>query len=390
MADLFLLLPADDGDSALYAWRERGVWQFADELPPQISPSAPVAFIPGTAVTRHRVEITAKRFSEARQAALFAVEDDVAQPVDQLHIALGPDTDGMPGRDVLVASAADMGSWIAYLSARGLGMADLVATHSFLPDGIDAVEGPQEYLVRSAGLNLSLDASLPDEIVRTIAAQPTGAVYGHRLAQILGVTPEGIGLEQRQAWLEWLAEAYERAEADTVISLRQGAFAARRHMSFDGLRRWRPAAALAAAASLLWLASLGLETAAYRSQADNLRAETQRIITAMVPSANGNVDAALTTLRTRQQAGGIALRPTVASAALYSAIGPDSGAEIRSLRYDAATGQLTALVLINSFAEADAIGARLEESGLAVSLGQARQSGDRVLGEFVIGAGGAT
>ena len=53
-------------------------------------------------------------------------------------------------------------------------------------------------------------------------------------------------------------------------------------------------------------------------------------------------------------------------------------------------GELTALVLISNFAEADAIGDRLEESGLGVTLGQARQSGDRVLGEFVIGAGGGS
>ena len=140
MADLFLLLPAEEGDSALFAWRERGAWRFADELPADRPVDTAVAFIPGPAVTRHRVEITARRFSEVRQAALFAVEDDVAEPVDQIHIAVGPETQPGTGREVLVASAADMGSWIAYLSARGLGAADMVAAHSLLPADVDGLE----------------------------------------------------------------------------------------------------------------------------------------------------------------------------------------------------------------------------------------------------------
>lgn len=390
MADLFLLLPAEDGDSALYAWRERGAWRFADDLPADRPVDAPVAFIPGPAVTRHRVEITARRFSEVRQAALFAVEDDVAEPVDQIHVAVGPETQPGTGREVLVASAADMGSWIAYLSARGLGAADMVAAHSLLPADVDGLEAPDEYLVRRDGLAVSLDASLPDEVIRAIVPQAPSRILGHRLADIVGVSPDGPGFEHRQAWLEWLAESYEAGDAGTIFSLRQGAYAARRHLGLDGIRRWRLAGALAACAALLWLATIGLETAAYRDQAETLRAETQRLVDATVPSANGNADAALATLRARQQASGTGLRPTVASAALYAALGEENSAEIRSLRYDAATGELTALILISSFAEADAIGDRLEESGLGVTLGQARQSGDRVLGEFVIGAGGGS
>lgn len=386
MADLFLLLPTHEGETALYAWRDRGAWLFADELPAGYSGSAPVAFLAGTAITRHRVAITARRFSEARQAAMYAVEDDVAEPVDQLHVALGPDREG-EGREVLVASAADMGEWVAWLTARGLGTADIVTTHSFLPEDADALEAPGEYILRAGGVQLSLDASLPDEIVKAIAPQEPGIVRGRKLAGILGVTPTGPGFNNRQAWLEWLAEAYEQTAAGEIISLRQGVYAIRRQLNLEGVRRWQIIGAIAAACAMLWLATVGLETSAYRQQAETLRAETQRIVDIAVPSANGNVEAALTSLRARQQAGTVGLRPTVASAALYEALGEDSGAEIRSVRYDAATGELTALVLIDNYAEADLIANRLEQAGLAVTLGQARQSGNRVLGEFNIGVG---
>ena len=177
---------------------------------------------------------------------------------------------------------------------------------------------------------------------------------------------------------------YENAEPASIISLRQGAYARRRHMGLEGIGRWRFAGLLAAAAAILWLASVGLETAAYRNQAEALRTQTVNLISTAVPSANGNIDSALTQLRQTQRIGTSAVRPTIASAALYQALAAADGAEIRTLRYDAATGQLTALVLIGNYAEADAIAAQLEAAGLGVTLGQARQTGDQVLAELTI------
>lgn len=387
MADLFILLPAHDADTALFAWRERGAWVFADELPGARADAAiAVVFVPGPTVTRHRAQVTARKFSDARQAALFAVEDDVAEPVEHLHIALGP-AEETGERDVLVASAADMGEWIAWISANGLATADIVVTHSFLPDNADAFEGAGEYLIRSKTGGVSLDADLDADIVRALVPVQQGRVYGESLARIVDTTPAGPGRPLRQAWLEWLAESYEAMDSGSAISLRQGAYAIRRQLNLEGVRRWRVIAALAAAAAVLWLGTVGLETSAYRAQIETLNAEAQRMAGSAVPSSNGNVAAAIESLRSRQRSGGVGLRPTIASAALYEAVGDSANAEIRSLRYDAATGQLTALVLVNSYADADAIGERLEESGLGVSLGQARQTGQRVLGEFVIEGG---
>tara|TARA_Y100001947_G_scaffold147598_1_gene143982 strand:+ start:61 stop:648 length:588 start_codon:yes stop_codon:yes gene_type:complete len=188
----------------------------------------------------------------------------------------------------------------------------------------------------------------------------------------------------REAYLKTLAQVYETAEPGSIISLRQGVYARRRRLGLESANRWRFAGLLAAAAAILWLASVGLETAAYRSQADALRTQTVDLISTAVPSSNGNVDAALTQLRQTQRIGKASVRPTIASAALYQALSAAEGAEIRTLRYDAAIGQLTALVLISNYAEADAIAAQLETAGLGVTLGQARQTGDQVLAELTI------
>ena len=278
-----------------------------------------------------------------------------------------------------------MAGWIASLSAWGLQNADIVTTHSLLAPGVDAFEGADEFLFRANGRAFALDRDAPRDLVQALSPAPATDVHGETLAELLGVPPSSSGAPTREAWLITLAEAYEAAEAGQVISLRQGAYAIRRQMNFNAAGRWRAIGALAAAACVLWLADVWMETAAYKSQTTDLRNETLKIVNGAVPSANGNVAAALNTLRQQQQVAGVMLRPTIASAALYEALEPTSNAEIRSVRFDASTGNLIALVLFENFADADAIGARLEANGLAVQLGEARQSGGRVLGEFTIG-----
>ncbi|RIJ20565.1 hypothetical protein D1224_15765 [Henriciella barbarensis] len=386
MANLYILIPASEAGTPIFGWHTNGIWRFAETMPEGTDDFFPVAIVPGTAATRHAVQIAATRPAEVRQAALFAVEDDVAEPVDRLHIALGrPDAEG--AREVLVTSAADMARWMAWLSAHQLGNCDLVCTHSLMPDDADAFEGPAEILLRREGRGFAVDAAIPDDVLRLIHPAPD-SVYGASLARRLGIPPAGEGALSGEDYIKTLAGVYENAEPGSIISLRQGVYARRRNMGLDGAGRWRFAGLLAAAAAILWLASVGLETAAYQNQADSLRTQTVDLISTAVPSANGNVDAALTQLRQTQRIGTSAVRPTIASAALYQALAAADGAEIRTLRYDASAGQLTALVLIGNYAEADAIAAQLEAAGLGVTLGQARQTGDQVLAELTIeGAG---
>ncbi|MCZ4297816.1 type II secretion system protein GspL [Henriciella marina] len=382
MANLYILLPASEADAPLFGWHTNGIWRFSDAHPEDANDLFPVAIVPGTAVTRHAVQIAATRPAEVRQAALFAVEDDVAEPVDRLHIALGrPSAEG--NREVLVTSAADMAGWMAWLSAHQLGNCDLVCAHSLMPDEADAFEGVAEILLRRDGRSFAVDTAIADDVLRLIHPAPD-RVYGASLGRRLGIPPAGEGALSGEDYIKALASVYENAEPASIISLRQGAYARRRGMGLEGIGRWRFAGLLAAAAAILWLASVGLETAAYRDQAEALRTQTVNLISTAVPSANGNIDPALTQLRQTQRIGTSAVRPTIASAALYQALAAADGAEIRTLRYDAATGQLTALVLIGNYAEADAIAAQLEAAGLGVTLGQARQTGDQVLAELTI------
>jgi len=387
LADLYILLPAQQGQPPVFAWRASGDWHVGAARPDGRGGRGEnaVAFVPGTAVTLHKADVIAKKPVEARRTALFAIEDDVAEPIEALHAALGPAGDGL-ARSVYLTSLADMTIWLQLLEDLGLPDAAIVPTYSLLPDESMAVQGANEYVFREGADAFSIDASAPDDLVRSIAPGETKTVYGAALARILGQPPAHDGFAEAGEWLMQLAHWHQQHPAAGLVSLRQGDFAVRHALKFDGLSRWRPVAALAAACFALWVTSVWFETSALRETATDLRARTSDILAAAVPESQGNVNQGLAVLREDQRLSSNSLRPTLASAALYEALGPTGNAEIRSLRFDAGTGRLTAVVVFDNYSDSDAIGERLEEAGLSVSLGEARQSGNRVLGEFTIEA----
>lgn len=387
MADLFILMPVSEDQMPLFAWRSAGDWIVDSDIPAGKSlGEGAVAFVPGTAVTAGRAEIAARKPVEARRIALFALEDDLAQPVEMLHAALGPSDVGQP-RPVHVVAAADMRRWMDRLSQYGLPDADLVATHACVPDAVLACEGPHEILFRTSATSFALDADAPEDLIQTLAPAGDGVILGDRTARILGKTPVSERVAEDAAWLIKLASWYSDASPSNMVSLRQGDFSVRRPLQIEGLSKWKAVGALAACVAVGWLGSIWLETQALDKQTRALEAQTRDLIAAVAPEAGGRLQPALATLRSGSGQGGYAsLRPTTATAALYEAIAPVEDAEVRSIRYDAANGRLVAMLVFASYAQADAIGDRLEEKGLSVRLGEARQSGDRVAGEFTIEA----
>ena len=187
MADLFILLPADEAEPALFAWRAGGEWMVDTDCPRGAGRGEhAVAFVPATSVTLHTVQIAARKPVEARRVALFALEDDLADPVENLHAALGPAGDAQ-GREVHVAALSDVRRWVRQLEDAGLPDAQLVAPQACFPDEVLAFEGPRESLFRRADTVFALDSDAPSDLIQTLVPDVTGPVYGHRLAQALNM-----------------------------------------------------------------------------------------------------------------------------------------------------------------------------------------------------------
>ena len=385
MADLYILIPETEAADPLFAWRVAGEWQVDTACPRGHGRGdGAVAFVPATAITCHQADITARKPAEARRVALFSLEDDLAEPVEQLHAAIAPPRESAR-RAVHIAAVRDMDRWTGWLDRQGLPDAALVAPQGCLPAGT-AFEGPEHILFRTSDALFAIDADAPDDLVKSLAPDGLEAVHGERLARIVGVAEAGPGAPDRPTYLAQLAAWAQATDAADLVFLRQGDFAVRRQLQLDGLSRWRPLAAVAGAALVLWLGTVWMETRALNKQTQALRAQTNELASAIAPDASQGLSQTMEELRQNQRLASSSLRPTQASAALYEAIAPVGDAEIRSLRYDAGAGRLTAMVVFGSYGDADAIGQRLEEKGLSVRLGEARQTGSRVMGEFSIEA----
>ncbi|HBX94782.1 MAG TPA: hypothetical protein DEG79_18350, partial [Hyphomonas sp.] len=79
-----------------------------------------VVFVPGTEVTAHRVRAAARRPVELTRLATFAIEDDLAVPVESVHVAVSADQDDAGFRIVYAVSHTVMQHWLDQLEAAGL------------------------------------------------------------------------------------------------------------------------------------------------------------------------------------------------------------------------------------------------------------------------------
>ena len=343
-------------------------------------------FLNGLDVLGLSASLPAKNEKEARRAAPYAIEDDLAETVEEAHVALAnPDKlNPNQARNINVISSSRLTEIVDALTNQNLQDAELVAAHSLLPQNNMVFEAPGLILGRLNGRSFAFDPSLgKDVLLGLLDSEPDVAIYGPQIASALGRSSEGAGANSLEAFLVQLANW---AESDTgFVRLRQGKFEARRPVDLEGFGHWKFAGILAAAASVGWFASVLLETYAMNTRVDQLNALAQDFARTGWPELNGDVQGVLA--QTRNSSSNVSetfIGLLDGSAALYDAIGQIDGSEIRTIRYDRARRQMTATVSFQNFGDVDRLTAILNTGGLAARSGDARQSGSRVIGDLTL------
>lgn len=347
-------------------------------------------FLNGLDVLGLSVSIPARNDKEARRAAPFAVEDDLAESVEESHVALSEMDKENPAqaREVNIVSAATMTELVKTLTEQGLAEANLVAAHSLLPAQNTLFEAPGLVLGRLDGRSFTLDPSLGRDVLIGISEPHSEIeIYGAQVARAMGREAQGSGADTLEALLLRLVTWAEAGHPH--IDLRQGAFEARRHVDMDGFGPWKFAGILAAVAALGWFGSVVLETNAMNNRAQALETLTEEFARVGWPELDGNVQQALATARSSSGEGAQGyLNLLDATAALYDAMAQVDGSELRSVRYDRVRRQMTASVAFQSFADVDRLTAILNNGGLTARSGDARQSGSKVIGDLTLEATG--
>lgn len=282
-----------------------------------------LALAPGACVAHFRIMLPVRSEREAAQAAIYAVEDEIAQPIEEVHLVLGPRPKAGEKRDVYVVDRALMQYWLDLLSQVGA-VADRIV--------------PQQCLLDTDTHRLKVADQIILPAGERIIAVETGLPEGAGLA--LGAC--GVGADRPDTCtLTGLAGHLGRSGS---VNLLTGAFAPRRTRS-ETISAWKVTAAMAMAASTVWTGTVFLEAYNYHQAALRIEADARERYAILYPGSPPPQDLDRSTrgmLADRSLSARVGLAEL--SAGLYEILASSGPGWIESLDYQDAT--LTARLIL--------------------------------------------
>ena len=371
-----------------------------------------VVLVPAVRVLRTRVDVPVKGANRIAQALPFALEDVLAEDVEELHFVAGSRL--ASGQvDVAVVRREWMSAWQTQLVAAGIHPQALFADS----DGVLDIAGNstlilerQHALLRDPGGDPvlseldSLDALLELWLAQPRAVGVDGAVPPRNL-QVYDATVDGLPntiWEQLQDRVESLEVrrlpdgALLRLAAAIVthpgINLLQGDYA-RRNSASSYWPRWRVAAALVAGLATAIVAATGADAWRLRRENAALEAEIRQAASFTFPGVDASGDLR-GLVNARLQGGDSAgssasarqFLETLGTVAL--AVAKAGNASIQGLNYRA--GVLELQVRAPSADSLDTIRKLVAESGkLKAEIQSSNAAGDQIEGRIRISGNGA-
>ncbi len=242
-----------------------------------------VAFVPATEVSVAAVELPARSASKALQLAPFALEEQLAGDIEQLHFAVGEQEDSGKTPFVVCARAA-MERWLEVLQVAGLNPAALVPDFLAVPANpghtVVWLEGRMVTIRPPGQWPMLLDAE-PLEAALELAGVLGAAVPPHLLVYAAepehtthAVVLESVGAQVGSLRMQLLTDGPLAALAvsalhEPPLTLLQGAYASR-GASTGRLARWRVPLALAATLAALAVGGQVVDLLHARSEAKRL------------------------------------------------------------------------------------------------------------------------
>lgn len=367
-----------------------------EEVSGQIGGATLVVVVPVTAVTASRVSLPPLRRSQQRQAALYALEDQLIDDVEELHAALG-ERNANGELPVIVVSRARIAGWLEQLALYHLRPQQLLVDALLLPyhagewsllwedDGIRLRIGQHEVFGFEHG---GWQELWPRLITAAGEERPTrvklfdGRTEPQQELPVAELLPnvEVIYLP-RMAGMRWLAQAGR----DTPINLLQERFS-RREQWGQYLRPWRAAAALL----LLWMVLQStlsfIEMRTLHNEENQLDEQMEAIYRATFPDARKVVDPRLQMEQRlaalKGNSGGFIKLVASAAPALKKA-----NAQLKQIRYQ--EGRLDIELSLADMASLDSLRAELVANTLHVEISNTTNQDGRLYGHLILHGGGA-
>jgi general secretion pathway protein L len=414
---LVIRLPETRGDAASWiAVDDSGTRISAPETGPlaQAAGSAEqrdvIALVPSTDVLTTRIEIPVKRGPRLLAALPFALEEQLADDVDQLHFAAGVrgDDERLP---VAVVSRQLMDGWLEDLQDAGINPVRLVPENQGLaqiPGTLSLLAAENRIMFNDgAGEEFVLQDVKPGDALALAGVLDEASGDGTESSAHLLVYCEPA--DEQRFEHDWNAVRHELASVDinllpdgvlprlavTVatgrgINLLQGRYAVKRETGAL-FRPWRVAAALVAGLALLGAVGKGVDYYRLTQEESALKEQFTEIYREIRPQDNREViDPVATVNSVRRSFGG----PVAAQVFLPSlqqlglAIQQNSSAEIEAISYRA--GVIDVRLTAPDVATLDSIQRIVSSSGrFTAAIQSTDQVGDRVSSRIQIRETGA-
>ena len=414
---LVIRLPENPGDAASWiAVDDSGTRISAPETGPlklaaeSAEGRAVIALAPSTGVLTTTVDIPVKRGPRLLAALPFALEEQLADDVDDLHFAAG--VRGDDGRlPVAVVARQLLDGWLAELQDAGISPVRLVPEHQGLaqiPGTLSLLAAENRIMFNDgAGEEFVLRDVKPGDALLLAGVLDNESDDGTESSAHLLVYCEAA--DEQRFEHEWNALRHELASVDvnllpdgvlprlavTVatgrgINLLQGRYAVKSETSAL-FRPWRFAAALALGLALLGIADKGVDYYRLSQEESALKAQFTAIYRELRPQDNREVvDPVSTVNSVRRSFGG----PVAAQVFLPSlqqlgvAIQQNSSAQIEAISYRA--GVIDVRLTAPDVATLDSIQRIVSSSGrFTAAIQSTDQVGDRVSSRIQIREVGA-
>ncbi|MBF0470006.1 MAG: type II secretion system protein GspL [Gammaproteobacteria bacterium] len=367
-----------------------------EDLKPQLSGRRAVLVVPGRDLHLTTVTIPSRNRQKVMRAVPYALEDQLAEDVDQLHFVV-EQARGEEGQGVAVVSHERMAQWLAPFSDAGIRLEAMVVDTLLLPFSTDRstllLEEGEDLLLRSGryhGFSLPAAAALQlleSERAQGDSSQPTPLEI-YDLRQRGGDDPfwrelftsETVTLNEMHGQNLWQLPLQWQGSPNLL----QGSYSRTEQLG-KMLKPWRPVLLLA----LLWiglmigsdwlnLQRLQQEVAQLQQESRNLYLkafpESQRVI-----NPRAQMEQKLSKLR-QQEGGASGFIPLFAPA--ITAVMAEPGVEVEGVRYR--QQRLELYLRLEAIAGLERIQQRLEAEGKSATIESATSRGSEVEGRISV------
>jgi len=381
----------------------------APDLPPGPTPDYAVALAPAESIFLRRAPVPGTNDRDARRAAPFLIEEQLAQPLDDVEAAVGPAGDD-GARFIAAVDGALLACWRRFAVGLGVKPIHLTPDAYVLPSvGADLVAFAYDDRVlartRSAEIEptdaerdvdaalaepiaLALDAEVASALLPALAnhIRPKRVLVSEDLDPNL-TAPDETPVALKRVPAPDLRVLAAQAPIETLSRLPAllgaGFISA---LDWAGLLKpWRTAAILASVA-LVGTALFAAGEAAYlERRANAFAAAEMETFQAGFPETRP-VDIQVQLRRALASVGAVedSAGFLELAAALAGIMAGNDTVRIDALRYDADRGALSVSALYSGFDDFEALRTAADARGIELDDGGARQSASGVEGEFTV------